>query len=835
MADKRVVRIHNENGGSFRWAVGIESSCIPHLSIDQYAWTQHDRFWKDDFRRVRNELGCRWMRYSVHWHQIEKSPGNFDWSWSDKRIDFASDLGINLIIDLVHFGTPAWLPDAFGDIDFPIALERFSREFGRRYAGRIPSICPINEPLITALFSGDVGVWPPHGKSLSSYMTVLSRTTQGLARSITALRETMPGVEIVICDALEFASECPAAEDNCGSEILRGLREDVALRNNRRHVVLDLITGRVDQEHQLHKWLVNHGFSPMDLNWFLRNAVEIDLIGLDYYTHSEMELYPVADHWRQRVPAKLAGLKQTARDYWDRYRLPLMITETSCCGPDERRQEWLDFTVSDLRVLRSEGIPVIGYTWWPLLDHLDWDGALLHQIGKIHAVGIYRLERHHGEMRRVATGLVPAFQELVRGGDRSAGEMKTESASISKSGITRKKKGIMRTPLDYPIVVHCHLRWEGVWQRPQQFISRLSKNHRVLFVEGPLLVDEDVPPRYELLPVPEYPHITIMQTFFPAARFQDGAWVDAERLRLLREALHGPLAGQFDRPVQWFYDPMAVVSFAGQLDERAIVYDCMDELSQFKFAPADLIQRERQLLAKANVVFTGGRKLWESKSRFNPNCHFYGCGVEIQHFAKARSNETAVPTDLDFVPRPILGFFGVVDERMDYELIEKLAEANPDWSIVMIGPVVKIDPNFLPVRPNIFWLGRRNYPQLPAYTKAFNVCLMPFALNEATEYINPTKALEYMATGKPIVSSAVPDVISNFGEVVKIARSHEEFLQLCRDAAENPDAALIEHGLQMAQQNSWESIVAKLEGHIHDALAEDDGSREREEISLSTA
>jgi glycosyltransferase involved in cell wall biosynthesis len=326
-----------------------------------------------------------------------------------------------------------------------------------------------------------------------------------------------------------------------------------------------------------------------------------------------------------------------------------------------------------------------------------------------------------------------------------------------------------------------------------------------------------------------------MQTFFPGAKFNDGAWVDEERLRLLKEAMSGPLEGQFHRPVQWFYDPMAVVSFANRLGERAIVYDCMDQLSQFRFAPPELIQREKLLLDQADVVFTGGRKLWESKSEHNPNCHFYGCGVQVEHFSKAREPETQIPTDLDFIPRPILGYFGVVDERLDYELLEKLADTNPGWSVVIIGPLAKVDPNSLPVRTNLYWLGRREYQQLPNYTKAFNVCLMPFALNESTEYINPTKALEYMATGRPIVSSAVPDVVSNFSEVVKIADSQEEFIQMCQAAVEKADDTAVKNGLEMADENTWESIVQKLEKHIDDALCAREIRRVRQEQSQSAS
>lgn len=398
--------------------------------------------------------------------------------------------------------------------------------------------------------------------------------------------------------------------------------------------------------------------------------------------------------------------------------------------------------------------------------------------------------------------------------------MNPSYAETTISPVSFEKKQTAHANLSYPIIVHSHLRWDWVWQRPQQFLSRLAKRHRILFIEGPTLVDTDTMPCFSLKPVPEHPHITIMQTEFPATRFGDGEWVDQRRLRLLREALQqSPLAHKFDNPVQWFYDPMAVTPFAGELDEVAVVYDCMDELSKFKFAPPELIGRERELLACADVVFAGGRKMHESKQRYNGNCHFYGCGVDIEHFGKARHSQTPVPHDVAALEGPTLGYFGVVDERMDYELVAKLAAANPRWNIVMVGPVTKVEPEALPQAPNIHWLGGRSYEELPAYTKAFDVCLMPFALNEATEYINPTKALEYMATGTPIVSTPVPDVVSNFGKVVKLANSHDEFIELCHRVLMQPDQVAIERGLKMADNNTWDAIVVKLEKHIEEAIA----------------
>ena len=372
---------------------------------------------------------------------------------------------------------------------------------------------------------------------------------------------------------------------------------------------------------------------------------------------------------------------------------------------------------------------------------------------------------------------------------------------------------------DFPIIVHCHLCWDWVWQRPQQFMSRFSQKHRVLFVETVAPDENLVTPLVQLRRFEKWPNLTLLRLQFPTWRWNDGAWVDRERRRLVKEALRGPLRGQFNNAVQWFYDPMAVPAFAGKMGEIAVVYDCMDELSKFKGAPPEIRKREAELLSAADVVFTGGRRMWESKSQHNSNCHFYGCGVDVPHFGKARSEQTIVPEDIANLPKPIFGYFGVVDERIDYELLEKLAKANPNGSIVMVGPMTKIDPAALPRPKNLHWLGGRDYAQLPAYCKGFDVCMMPFALNEATEYINPTKALEYMATGRGIVSSAIYDVVKNFGSVVKVANSHEEFIQFCREAAERADEGAIQRGLEMASANSWESIVEKMEGHIAEALA----------------
>ena len=369
----------------------------------------------------------------------------------------------------------------------------------------------------------------------------------------------------------------------------------------------------------------------------------------------------------------------------------------------------------------------------------------------------------------------------------------------------------------YSIVVHSHLKWDWVWQRPQQFLSRFSRKHRLLFVENPDFSDDLGHTRVRLREVSDFPNINVLQITVPAARQNDIAWIDKERRRVVQSLLNGPLGQSFSSIVQWFYDPMAVTAFAGHLDEELIVYDCMDELSLFRGAPAELVRRERELLAVADLVFAGGPKIWQAKRELNTNCFCYGCGVDAKHFAKACDPDLEVPDDAAGLSRPVFGYIGVVDERIDYQLLGSLADSTKG-SVVMVGPATKVDPGSFPRRNNLYWLGGRDYSDLPRYAKSFDVCIMPFAMNEATRFINPTKALEYMATGRPIVSTPVEDVIAQFKDVVTIAEDVPAFVNACERVAAYPDSQRLERGLALVQRNSWESIVACLEQHIEQAL-----------------
>ena len=410
--------------------------------------------------------------------------------------------------------------------------------------------------------------------------------------------------------------------------------------------------------------------------------------------------------------------------------------------------------------------------------------------------------------------VIQTKQIPIRNGSYPSGTFPAMHAGNSMSLNTRD---LLNGRDDLPVVVHCHLRWDFVWQRPQQIFSRLAAHHPITFIEEPMW--QGSARRLEISE--PYPNIVRLVPILPADERTDD--IDAQYaavLSLVDRALseHSLLRGRFGSPIQWFYSPMVAPYFLDGFDATATVYDCMDELAQFRFAPPSLREREQLLISKADVVFTGGYQLYQSKSRYHSNVHFYGCGVDAEHFSRALRPETEAPADVAKLSRPIFGYFGVIDERLDYALLAQIAQAMPDASIVMVGPLAKVEQDSLPNFPNLHWLGQRAYTDLPALVKSFDVCLMPFALNDATQYINPTKTLEYMAAGKPVVSTAVPDVLHHFAPIVDVALTAEEFIAAIQRAARSPRAELIEQGIDRANRASWDSIVSAMRGHMLESV-----------------
>jgi glycosyltransferase involved in cell wall biosynthesis len=350
-----------------------------------------------------------------------------------------------------------------------------------------------------------------------------------------------------------------------------------------------------------------------------------------------------------------------------------------------------------------------------------------------------------------------------------------------------------------------HLRWDFVFQRPQHLLTRAAKNQTVVYFEEPLFESVLKP---SLRASEPSPNLRVLTPVLPEGTSP------AEATDMLRALVDKTLAStQHDRLVLWYYTPMAL-PFTDHVECDVCVYDCMDELSAFRNAPRELMQMERLLMQRADVVFTGGQSIYEAKRRLHKSIHPFPSSIDVAHFHKARKPGKE-PADQAHIPHPRVGFAGVLDERLDVHLVAKAATAMPDVQFVMIGPVVKIDPAELPRLPNIHWLGSKSYAELPAYMAYWEVGWMPFALNEATRYISPTKTPEFLAAGLPVVSTAIVDVVRSYGAqgLVQIADA-DDIEEKIREALGNPKDLLRRSVDAYLATMSWDQTWNSMSSHI---------------------
>ena len=387
----------------------------------------------------------------------------------------------------------------------------------------------------------------------------------------------------------------------------------------------------------------------------------------------------------------------------------------------------------------------------------------------------------------------------------------------------------MNSPL--PIVAFSHLRWDFVYQRPQQLLSRLAANRRILFVEEP--VDGGAEPDGWQLGHPGR-NILVARPRLSALGSRSHQDVASATAGLLDDLLRTEAVA---KPVAWVYTPMAE-PLLDALDPSLVVYDCMDELSLFLGAPPELVRREAALLNRANLVFTGGVSLYEAKRKRHPGVHCFPSSVDAAHFSRAKPSGDPLnePADQATLPRPRLGYFGVLDERLDLAALDALAASHPEWQIVMVGPTVKIDPAALPRRPNIHYTGQRPYAELPAYLAGWDVCLLPFARNDATRFISPTKTLEYMAAERPIVSTPIADVVRSYTDIVYLADTPGAFVEACEralGATSDEREARAAAARAVLAQTSWDATASQMERLIDESLESNAAVRSRPRATTS--
>ena len=751
-------------------------------ALDMVSVTGHDARLDADYAVVAR-LGMRTVRESVGWRLCERPTGfrmaaaRFDFSRPLRLAESASRHGVQVLWSLMHYGMPSDVSifdDAFcGRLaEFAGAAARALRGLGEMAA----VYTPINEINYLA--------W---AVTASEQMHSYRRASSAHAEATRAGRDLGFDVKCRLVRATLAAMLAIRAEDSRARFLhIEPLTQVVAPAHEpHRAAEAESVTAW-----QWQAWDMLQGTLLPELGG---SPAALDLLGVNYYHSCQWELVSGQRlEWHLRDPRRVP-LSALLRKASKRYGKSLLIAETSHVG--EGRGEWLRDVASEVERARATGVPIDGVCLYPIIDRPDWnDPRQWHRSGLWEAA-----PEAGGPLRRQLDG---GYARTLRRVQRQLPQPNHPSSIAMPH-----------------LVVFSHLRWSFVFQRPQHLLSRLALRTPVVFIEEPLRCEG---PAWIERSSPA-PGVQVLRPHTPV----DAVGFHDDQLSTL-EPLIGEWLGSegIDDYAVWFYTPMALPMLQ-ELAPRAVVYDCMDELAAFKNAPRQMRQRETALLKSADLVLTGGPSLYEAKRSHNPNVLCLPSAVDAAHYAASRA-----VADVDAMRRadavqgaivgPRLGFFGVIDERLDIALITALADAHAGWQIVMVGPVVKIDPATLPQRSNLHWLGQQPYELLPQLVAGWSVCLMPFAMNDSTRFISPTKTLEYMAAGKPVVSTPVEDVVVMFGDLVGIAADAPEFIAACEQAMGEGEQAQRERQAAMAEgvaHYSWDETAATISAAIAQVLA----------------
>jgi beta-glucosidase len=411
----------------FIWAAGIEDTFVPqtrpgHRSLDEYELMGHYDHWRQDLDLC-HDLGLQSLRWGVPWYKVEPEPGKFDWEWTDQVISYmVEDLKITPIIDLMHYGCPFWLDRSFANKQYPELVARYSAAFAERYKHLVSWYTPLNEPVITALMCGMRGLWPPYLKGDKGYLRIMLQVARGIITTVNAIKQIDPKSVMVHVEA---------------TGLTRTVREDLASlaheETHRGYVCYDLVTGRLKHDHLLFSWLVRNGASPDELLELNQQKIDLDVIGMNFYPQWSTKQIYLDKRGRiafRETDPEGNGFAELIKHYYDRYQTPIMITETSAVGADDIRLKWLRSSVSFIKDLRAEGVPVIGYTWFPLFTMVDWRYRFSQApVEDFYLeLGLYKLNREAGK-RWLETPLVNEFRQYVQDPFAAVGDLKYPAIS----------------------------------------------------------------------------------------------------------------------------------------------------------------------------------------------------------------------------------------------------------------------------------------------------------------------------------------------------------------------------------------------------------------------
>jgi beta-glucosidase len=414
------------SAADFRWCTGIEDTFVPQTraglrALDEYELMGHYQQWHTDLALAKT-TGAQMIRWGIPWYRVEPQPGQFDWSWTDRVIPYIVDeLGLEPILDLVHYGTPSWLDRSFIDPRYPEAIAAYARAVAERYGERVRYYTPLNEPIVNALYCGMRGLWPPYLRGDRGFLAVGMALVQGILRTVRALKAVDPSFVMVHVEAAGLTRAARAELEPLAAE-----------QRRRGFLFYDLISGRVNPQHPLFGWLLTNGVSYTTLHQLTEQAIEIDVMGLNFYPQWSTQQIGLNDKgglYYRKVERDGAGFRGMITDYYERYRVPIMITETSAKDRLSIKRRWLQASVAAVRTLRQTGVPVIGYTWFPLFTMVDWryrtGRRRMHEY--LIELGLYESQRtEDNQLRYVPTELVDQFRALTLDPSSAVGDFQPE-------------------------------------------------------------------------------------------------------------------------------------------------------------------------------------------------------------------------------------------------------------------------------------------------------------------------------------------------------------------------------------------------------------------------
>jgi beta-glucosidase len=418
---------------NFIWAAGIEDTFVPqtrpgHRPLDEYELIGHYTHWREDLA-LASEVGLKAMRWGVPWYKVEPESGVFDWRWIDEVLPYmVEELKITPIIDLMHYGCPFWLEREFANKNYPKYVARYAAAFAERYKSLVKWYTPLNEPIINALMCGMRGLWAPYLKGERGYIKIMMQLAKGIVRTVSAIKE-------IVADAFLVHVEATGLTRTIRDDLISLAREE----QHRGYLCYDLISGGLTHDHLLFSWLIRNGASPDDLAELQNNKIKLDVLGMNFYPQWSTKQLFLDNRGRiafRDTEHEGTGFAELITDYYKRYEVPIMITETSAVGSDEIRSQWLDASTSTIKSLRAAGVPVIGYTWFPFFTMIDWryrfsDEPLENFYLEL---GMFQLNREKDGKRWLPSPLVEQMKTLIVNPEQSVGRLTERSKLLGGMG-----------------------------------------------------------------------------------------------------------------------------------------------------------------------------------------------------------------------------------------------------------------------------------------------------------------------------------------------------------------------------------------------------------------